>query len=62
MRLVCKLTKADIKKIIAEKFEVPLTNVYLECFNEAVGYGPNETTEPSVRAEVEIKRDLPDNV
>ena len=44
----------DIKKIIADSFNISIDNVNLECFTEWEGYGPYEHRVPKVKATVEM--------
>lgn len=39
------LTPDDVKKIVAEKFNIDLSNIWVHCFTTTVGYGRGEREE-----------------
>lgn len=51
------LTKKDIQKILAERFDVRPDAVDVCCYMDIEGYGPGEREVPSVRAVIEIKEE-----
>ena len=51
------LTKKDIQKILAERFDVRPDAVDVCCYMDIEGYGLGEREVPSVRAVIEIKEE-----
>jgi hypothetical protein len=57
MKLVYELNKEDIQRIIAKNFEVLPENVYIEIYEDWVGYGMDEHKESKVGVHVEKEVD-----
>ena len=57
MKIVYELDKEYIQRLIAEKFEVLPENVYVEIYEDWVGYGMSEHKENKVRVRVEKEVD-----
>lgn len=56
-KIVYELNKKDIQRIIAEKFGALPENVYIEIYEDWVGYGMDEHKESKVRVRVEKEVD-----
>jgi len=53
MRQICELDEKDIKKIVAEYFDILEDSVQVECSIETRGYGSEEYKVPRVKVKVE---------
>ena len=53
MKKIYELDERDIRKIIAEYFDILEDSVQVECTTETRGYGPGEYEVPRVKVKVE---------
>ena len=53
MKTVVRLDDKDLQRIVAERFDVPLSKVRMCCKEAAYGYLGDETTEYAPYCEVE---------
>lgn len=58
MKTIIELTSADMAKIIAERFKVPVEKVTIDPYITTEGYGMMETEVAKVRCEVEINKEV----
>ena len=49
------LDKDDIANFFSEHFNVPVSDVFVDCYMETVGYGTNEHQEPNVRVVIHME-------
>lgn len=53
MRQICELDEKDIKRIVAEYFDILEDSVQVECSIETRGYGQGECEVPRVKVRIE---------